>query len=87
MADRAQRLFWENPLAAGAVALALGAGLALAIPETPQENRLMGDARDQLVDRAQQTAQQLGQKVQAVAGEAVDSAKEEARQQGLAPAG
>jgi len=73
--DNAQRLMWENPLAAGAIALALGAGLGLAIPESRQENRIMGEARDQLVDRAQQTAQQLGQKVQAAAGDALDAVK------------
>jgi len=75
MTDSAQRLMWENPLAAGAIALALGAGLGLAIPESRQENRIMGEARDQLVDRAQQTAQQLGQKVQAAAGDALDAVK------------
>jgi len=78
MTDSAQRLMWEKPLAAGAIALALGAGLGLAIPESLQEKRMMGEARDHLVDRAQETAQQLGQKVQAAASDALDAAKEQA---------
>ena len=39
---------------------------------------MMGEARDQLIDRAQQKAQQIGQKVQAAAGDALDAAKEQA---------
>jgi hypothetical protein len=54
-----------------------------AVPETPQERRWLGDARDRLVDKAQQAAQEVGQKVQAVAQEAMDTAREEAHSQGL----
>ena len=65
------------------VALALGAAAGMAIPETPQEQRWLGQARDRVVDKAQQTAQEVGQKVQAVAHEAMDTVREQARSQGL----
>lgn len=84
-----QRMLDDNPLAVGAIALAVGVAIGLAIPETEQENRLMGETRDQLVETAQQTAQNVAQnvthKVQNVASEAVNAAKEEAQKEGLAP--
>jgi ElaB/YqjD/DUF883 family membrane-anchored ribosome-binding protein len=85
--DRFQRVLHENPVAVGVVALGLGAALGLLVPETPQENRLLGDTRDRLVDKTRQTAGDLAQKLQVVAGEAVDAASqaasEEAQNQGL----
>jgi ElaB/YqjD/DUF883 family membrane-anchored ribosome-binding protein len=75
----------ENPLAVGAVCLALGAALGLAAPQTRPENAMMGETRDRLVDRAQQTAGEVVQKVQTVAQEALDTAREEAAHQGLTP--
>lgn len=75
----------ENPLAVGAVALAVGAALGFLLPETQKEHQLMGEARDRVMDRAQTTAQQVGQKVQNVAREAVDTMKTEAQEQGLMP--
>jgi hypothetical protein len=81
--DSFGRWMHENPLAVGAMALALGAAVGMAIPETRQEQQLMGDARDRLTEQARQTAQEVKQKVQAVAQEAMDTAKEEARSQGL----
>jgi ElaB/YqjD/DUF883 family membrane-anchored ribosome-binding protein len=75
----------ENPLAMGAVALAVGAALGFLLPETQKEHQLMGEARDRVMDRAQTTAQQVGQKVQNVAREAVDTMKTEAQEQGLMP--
>jgi hypothetical protein len=50
------RMTSENPLLVGAGALLIGAAFGLALPETERENELMGDARDSLVDRAQQVA-------------------------------
>jgi len=83
----AQGLMQSNPLAVGAIALALGAAVGLAIPETQKEDELMGSARQSLMDEAQQKAQDTIQKVSNVAGEVVDSAKttaqEQAQQQGL----
>ena len=47
----------ENPLAVGAVALALGAAVGFAIPLTRKENEYLGEYRDSVVEKAQATAQ------------------------------
>jgi len=73
----------SNPIAVGAAAIALGIAAGLAIPETPQENQLMGETRDTLAQRAQETVQQTAQKVQTVAQEAVSAGKQEAQDQNL----
>lgn len=82
-----QRLLRENPLAVGAVGLAVGAAVGLIIPETPQESQLLGGARDTLVDKAAGTAQDTLQKVGSVAqraeSAAESAAKEEAQARGL----
>jgi ElaB/YqjD/DUF883 family membrane-anchored ribosome-binding protein len=62
--DQCGRMLQENPMAVGAIAMALGAGLGFAVPATPQESRLMGEARDQFVDRAQDMVQGVAQKAQ-----------------------
>ncbi|HET6982539.1 MAG TPA: DUF3618 domain-containing protein [Myxococcaceae bacterium] len=51
-----ERWMDENPLALGAVALAGGTAIGLALPRTQKEDRLMGSARDTVVDRAQELA-------------------------------
>jgi ElaB/YqjD/DUF883 family membrane-anchored ribosome-binding protein len=82
-----ERSWDENPLAVGALALAAGAVIGFSLPETEPENRLMGSARDDLMQKAQATAQDTVQKVQAVAQQATDAAKDaaqhEAQNQGL----
>jgi ElaB/YqjD/DUF883 family membrane-anchored ribosome-binding protein len=62
----------ENPLAAGAVALAAGLVAGLIIPETRREHQLMGEARDRVFDRAGEMAHRAGEKVREVAEEAGD---------------
>jgi hypothetical protein len=77
----------QNPLVIGAIAIVVGAGLGLAVPETEYENHLLGETRDKLADQAQAAASDLTHKVQAVAQTAaqtaVDSVKDEAKNQGL----
>jgi uncharacterized protein YjbJ (UPF0337 family) len=77
----------ESPLAAGAIALAVGVAVGLAAPSTDVEDRLMGEARDSVVQKAQDTAQDTLGKVQHVAERTADATKEtaqqEARNQGL----
>jgi ElaB/YqjD/DUF883 family membrane-anchored ribosome-binding protein len=79
-----QQMLDTNPLAVGAMAVAAGIAVGMIVPETPQEHQLMGEARDNLMDKAQQTAQDTVQKVQSVAQEAVGAAKQEVQNQGLA---
>jgi ElaB/YqjD/DUF883 family membrane-anchored ribosome-binding protein len=60
----------ENPLAVGAVALAVGAAVGLAIPSTRYEGELLGEYRQQLLDKAQTAAGDLVDKAKEVASEA-----------------
>jgi gas vesicle protein/ElaB/YqjD/DUF883 family membrane-anchored ribosome-binding protein len=71
-----QRMLLENPLAVGAIAVAVGAAVGLAVPETPQEHQLMGAARDKLVDRAQTVSQDTLQRVQQATGDAMQRVEE-----------
>ena len=54
-----ERLIEESPLAVAAGVAALGLACGLLVPETEREQRLMGPARDNLVDRAQGTARRV----------------------------
>jgi ElaB/YqjD/DUF883 family membrane-anchored ribosome-binding protein len=78
-----QRMLRENPLSVGALAVGVGAAVGLAIPESAKEHEVMGETRDNLVEKAQEKAQEAQQKVQRVAEEAQSAAKEEATNQGL----
>jgi len=85
--DRFQHALYENPLAVGAVALAIGTAVGFALPQTQRENEMLGEARDTLIDRAQEVAQETLEKVQQVAGDVMDQAqttvKEKAKERGL----
>jgi ElaB/YqjD/DUF883 family membrane-anchored ribosome-binding protein len=67
----------ENPLAVGAVALALGAAIGFAIPSTRYEGELMGEARENLMQKAQDSAGLLVDKVREAASEAGETLKSE----------
>jgi ElaB/YqjD/DUF883 family membrane-anchored ribosome-binding protein len=67
----------ENPLALGALAVAVGAAVGFAIPSTRYEGQLMGEARENLVQRAQEAAGSLVDKAKQVAAEAGETIKQE----------
>ena len=69
----------ENPLALGALAVAVGAAVGFAIPSTRYEGQLMGEARENLMQRAQDAAGSLVDKAKHVAAEAGQTIKDEAR--------
>ena len=65
----------ENPLAAGALAVAVGAAIGLACPATEYEDRAMGERRDQALAKARNVANNIkvnvGDKVAAYAEDVV----------------
>jgi ElaB/YqjD/DUF883 family membrane-anchored ribosome-binding protein len=69
-----QRVLSENPLLVGAGALLLGAAFGLVVPETERENELMGEARDTVVERAQQAASETANKIQEKASGVAEAA-------------
>jgi len=78
-----QQSLQENPLAVGAAALALGSAIGLALPSTGAENKLMGQAHENLMRKVDEATHGTVQKVREVAGEAGRAARREAEYQGL----
>lgn len=77
--ERFQRTMTDNPLAVGAVALVVGMAAGFAIPETRRESKVMGGARDQLVGRVRNAAEEAREKVQHVAERVIDETRETAK--------
>lgn len=71
-----QQMLQERPLAVGAGAIAVGLAIGLAIPETPQENQLMGQARETVVSKVEQAAADASQKVEQKVEQAMGSASQ-----------
>jgi ElaB/YqjD/DUF883 family membrane-anchored ribosome-binding protein len=60
----------EKPLAVAVAAMAVGAAVGLAIPSTRYEGELMGEAKQNLMSKAEETAGELVDKATQVATEA-----------------
>lgn len=69
----------ENPLAIGAIALALGAIVGLAIPATEYENQWMGETKENLVQTVEGAAREALERAQEVAGEVTKTVREQAQ--------
>lgn len=76
-------LFKAQPLALGAIGLAIGAGIAAALPNTEIEKSYLGETSDTLKSRAAEIAGQQIDKAATVAATVVETASDEARRQGL----
>ncbi|TNF22631.1 MAG: DUF3618 domain-containing protein [Rhodobacteraceae bacterium] len=72
--DATADFFEEQPLVAGALALAVGAALAGALPRTRREDEVMGETRDQLFDEAERIFREERDKAERVARAAADEA-------------
>ena len=54
---------------AGAAAAVIGAAVGLSLPETERENEWLGDAKETVMDRAQDVARNAATAVQEAAGD------------------
>lgn len=73
--ERASDLFEDQPLVAGALALAVGAAIGAALPRSRVEDDYMGAQSDQLMQDAERIFEEEKQKLTQVAGAATDEAK------------
>lgn len=71
----------ENPLVVGAVAFAVGAAVGYAIPLTKTENNYLGEMRDNVLEKAQASAQDAIGTVKQVIGEAQQMIVDEVKSQ------
>lgn len=80
-------LFRQQPLALGVLGVAIGAGLAAALPSTRMESELLGESSAELKATARDLARQQTERVQDAAERALHAAADEAERQGLTPEG
>ena len=64
VSNRFGQLLRDNPLAVGAVAMAAGTAVGLALPSTRFENEYIGETGERLVDKAQEVARGALDKVE-----------------------
>jgi hypothetical protein len=80
-------MFRAQPLALGAIGIAIGAGIAAALPATELEADYLGDASDAAKAKAFEFAAEQADRVTTVAGNVLEAVSEEARKQGLSVEG
>jgi hypothetical protein len=76
-------IFRSQPLALGAIGIAIGAGIAAALPTTEVEADYLGGTSDTVKAKAAEFATEQMDQVTTVAQNVVEAATEEARRQGL----
>jgi hypothetical protein len=76
-------LFRTQPLALGAIGLAIGAGIAAALPATDLEAEVLGETADTVKEKARQFASEQVSRAKSAAESVVSAAATEARNQGL----
>jgi methyl-accepting chemotaxis protein len=76
-------LFKAQPLALGAIGLAIGAGIAAALPHTDIENSYLGETSEILKSRAAEIAGEHVDKATNLASDVVEAAADGARKEGL----
>lgn len=76
-------VFKAQPLALGAIGIAIGAGIAAALPPSQLETDYLGEASDTVKTKATEIAKEQADRVTAVAQNVMDAATVEARKQEL----
>jgi hypothetical protein len=78
--DKVANAIQSSPLPLGLIAAALGVAAGLALPTTQKERELVGDKRDELVDRAKVVVTEKKEQVKRVAERVVSEARTAATQ-------
>jgi hypothetical protein len=81
--DNLTELFRAQPLALGVIGLAIGAGIAAALPNTDVEDSYLGEASDTVRSKTAELAGHQVDNATKLASNVFDAAAEEARRQGL----
>lgn len=76
------RLRHEQPLALGAIGIAIGALLAASVPPTRREDELLGERSDEMTDELRHKAEEQYERVSAKGEQVVDELKREAHHVG-----
>ena len=76
-------IFRAQPLALGAIGLAIGAGIAAALPPTETEASYLGATSDTVKEKATEFASEQTERATKVAGAVMSAVSEEAQRQGL----
>jgi uncharacterized protein YjbJ (UPF0337 family)/gas vesicle protein len=69
----------DNPLMIGAVAFAVGAAVAMLMPQSRMENRYVGETRDRVMDSAKELGQDVAERAQRVVEEVRPELEQTAR--------
>jgi hypothetical protein len=85
--DGLSELFRAQPLVLGAIGLAIGAGIAAALPKTDVEDAYLGEVSQSVKTQAAEIVGQQVEKVTTLASDVVEAASAEAKKQGLTPDG
>jgi hypothetical protein len=83
--DSLTELFRAQPLALGAIGLAIGAGIAAALPNTKVEDVYLGEVSQTVKTQAAEIAGHQVENATTLASDVVEAASEEARKQRLTP--
>jgi ElaB/YqjD/DUF883 family membrane-anchored ribosome-binding protein len=75
--EKYDQLLEDNPLALGAIAIAAGAAVGFVVPSTRYEGKLMGEARETVMQQVQDAAGSFVDKAKQVAAEAGQTIKNE----------
>ena len=78
-------IFRRQPLALGAIGIAIGAAIAAGLPLSEAETEILGETSEAIKQKAQALVGEQKTRARKLAGQVADVAVEEARKQGLTP--
>lgn len=87
VSSRMTELFRAQPLAIGAVGLAIGAAIAASLPRTATEEEYFGESSEFIKQKAAELAGEQAERAREVGQKVADAVADEVRRQGLTPDG